>query len=53
VFVGEHTAPTHAWVSSSLHSAVRGVVQVLLELGLVSEAKRVNEEWMGRWIQRD
>lgn len=53
VFVGEHTAPTHAWVSSSLHSAVRGVVQVLLELGLVSEAKGVNEEWMGRWIQRD
>lgn len=53
VFIGEHTAPTHAWVSSSLHSAVRGVVQVLLEAGLVDEAKGVNEEWMGRWIERD
>ncbi|OJJ79333.1 flavin monoamine oxidase family protein [Aspergillus glaucus CBS 516.65] len=53
VFIGEHTAPTHAWVSSSLHSAVRGVVQVLLDLGLVNEAKGVNEEWMGRWIERD
>ncbi|KAL5050626.1 hypothetical protein BDW71DRAFT_215872 [Aspergillus fruticulosus] len=50
IFVGEHTAPTHAWVSSSLQSAVRGVVQLLLELGLVDEAKEVNERWMGRWI---
>lgn len=50
VFIGEHTAPTHAWVSSSLHSAVRGSVQLLLELGLVGEAKRINQEWMGRWI---
>ncbi|KAL6238777.1 hypothetical protein BDW75DRAFT_251968 [Aspergillus navahoensis] len=51
IFVGEHTAPTHAWVSSSLQSAVRGVVQLLLELGLVDEAKEVNERWMGRWIK--
>ncbi|KAE8418619.1 hypothetical protein BDV36DRAFT_253849 [Aspergillus pseudocaelatus] len=51
IFIGEHTAPTHAWVSSSLHSSVRGVVQLLLELGLVEEAKRVNKEWMGRWIR--
>ncbi|KAL3431270.1 hypothetical protein BDV09DRAFT_198889 [Aspergillus tetrazonus] len=51
IFVGEHTAPTHAWVSSSLQSAVRGVVQLLLELGLVDEAKEVNERWMARWIK--
>ncbi|KAB8071405.1 hypothetical protein BDV29DRAFT_193299 [Aspergillus leporis] len=51
IFVGEHTAPTHAWVSSSLQSSVRGVVQLLLELGLVEEAKRVNKVWMGRWIR--
>lgn len=52
IFIGEHTAPTHAWVSSSLHSAVRGSVQLLLDLGLVEEAKQLNEKWMGRWIQR-
>ncbi|KAL4812861.1 hypothetical protein BDW67DRAFT_188211 [Aspergillus spinulosporus] len=51
IFVGEHTAPTHAWVSSSLQSSVRGVVQLLLELGLVDEAKEVNKKWMGRWIK--
>jgi monoamine oxidase len=51
IFIGEHTAPTHAWVSSSLHSAVRGSVQLLLELGLVDEAKQINQKWMGRWIQ--
>ncbi|KAF9891054.1 hypothetical protein FE257_004989 [Aspergillus nanangensis] len=46
IFLGEHTAPTHAWVSSALQSAV----QLLLELGLVDEAKRLNRQWMGRWI---
>ncbi|KAL2813765.1 hypothetical protein BDW59DRAFT_178172 [Aspergillus cavernicola] len=51
IFIGEHTAPTHAWVSSSLHSSVRGSVQLLLELGLVDEAKELNEKWMGRWIK--
>ncbi|EGX95719.1 amine oxidase [Cordyceps militaris CM01] len=50
IFIGEHTAPTHAWISSSLHSAVRGTVQLLLELGMVDEAKKVNREWMGQWI---
>ncbi|TQV93051.1 L-amino acid oxidase LaoA [Cordyceps javanica] len=50
IFIGEHTAPTHAWISSSLHSSVRGTVQLLLELGMVDEAKKVNREWMGRWI---
>lgn len=51
IFIGEHTAPTHAWVSSSLHSAVRGSVQLLLELGLVNEAKELNQRWMWRWIK--
>ncbi|KAJ5678863.1 hypothetical protein N7462_007107 [Penicillium macrosclerotiorum] len=51
IFIGEHTAPTHAWVSSSLHSSVRGSVQLLLELGLVDEAKELNKRWMGRWIK--
>ncbi|KAF1917887.1 hypothetical protein BDU57DRAFT_514362 [Ampelomyces quisqualis] len=51
IFIGEHTAPTNAWVSSALYSAVRGTVQLLLELGLVDEAKEVNRRWMGRWIQ--
>ncbi|KAL4928978.1 flavin monoamine oxidase family protein [Aspergillus undulatus] len=51
IFIGEHTAPTHAWVSSSLQSAVRGAVQLLLELGLVDEAKELNHKWMGRWIK--
>lgn len=51
IFIGEHTAPTHAWVSSSLHSAVRGAVQLLLDLGLYDEAKELNQRWMGQWIQ--
>lgn len=51
ILIGEHTAPTHAWISSSLHSAVRGAMQLLLELGLVDEAKELNQRWMGRWIQ--
>ncbi|CEH19540.1 l-amino acid oxidase [Ceraceosorus bombacis] len=51
IFIGEHTAPTHAWISSSLHSSVRGTIQLLLELGLVDEAKQLNKQWMGRWIR--
>lgn len=51
IFIGEHTAPTHAWVSSSLHSSVRGSVQLLLDLGLIDEAKELNRRWMGRWIK--
>ncbi|KAI0387444.1 L-amino acid oxidase LaoA [Hypomontagnella monticulosa] len=50
IFIGEHTAPTHAWISSSLHSAVRGSVQLLLELGMIDEAKKLNRQWMGEWI---
>jgi monoamine oxidase len=53
IFIGEHTAPTHAWISSALHSSVRGSVQLLLELGMVEEAKKLNKQWMGRWIEAD
>ncbi|KAI1137530.1 hypothetical protein F5Y05DRAFT_414087 [Hypoxylon sp. FL0543] len=51
IFIGEHTAPTHAWISSSIYSAVRGAIQLLLEIGLVDEAKELNKRWMGRWIR--
>ncbi|KAI8932973.1 hypothetical protein NX059_010441 [Plenodomus lindquistii] len=50
VFVGEHTSYTHSWVFSALESAVRGSVQMLLDVGLVDEAKSVNRRWMARWI---
>lgn len=50
VFIGEHTSYTHSWVFSALESAARGTVQMLLDLGLVDEAKQINEEWMARWI---
>ena len=51
VWVGEHTSYTQAWIASALESAVRGTVQLLLELGLVDEAKTVTKQWMGRWIR--
>ncbi|KAF1965834.1 hypothetical protein BU23DRAFT_336263 [Bimuria novae-zelandiae CBS 107.79] len=50
VFIGEHTSYTHAWIFSALDSAVRGTAQVLLDMGLVDEAKQIVETWMGRWI---
>jgi monoamine oxidase len=50
VFVGEHTSYTHAWIFSALESAVRGSAQLLLDMGLVDEAKQVTEFWMARWI---
>ena len=50
VFVGEHTSYTHAWIASALESGIRGSVQLLLELGLVDEAKAVVDKWMARWI---
>ena len=37
-------------VSSALESGIRGSVQLLLELGLVDEAKAINEKFMARWI---
>lgn len=53
IVLGEHTAPTHAWISSSLYSAVRGAVQLLLEIGLIDEAKELNQRWMGRWVKTE
>ncbi|KAH7070108.1 flavin-containing amine oxidoreductase-domain containing protein [Paraphoma chrysanthemicola] len=50
IFIGEHTSYTHAWIFSALDSAVRGTAQLLLDMGLVDEAKQVVETWMGRWI---
>lgn len=50
VFIGEHTSYTHAWIFSALESAVRGTTQLLLDMGLVDEAKQVTNQWMARWI---
>ena len=50
VFIGEHTSYTHAWIFSALESAVRGTTQLLLDMGLVDEAKTVTTAWMGRWL---
>lgn len=50
IFIGEHTSYTHAWVFSALDSAVRGTTQLLLDMGLVDEAKQIVNTWMGRWI---
>jgi monoamine oxidase len=50
VFVGEHTSYTHAWIWSALESAVRGTTQLLLDMGLVDEAKEITNTWMARWI---
>ncbi|KAI1762386.1 flavin-containing amine oxidoreductase [Hypoxylon sp. FL1150] len=50
IFVGEQTSYTHAWIASALESGIRGGVQLLLELGLVDEAKATAEKWMARWI---
>ncbi|KAI1879433.1 hypothetical protein JX265_002387 [Neoarthrinium moseri] len=50
IFVGEQTSYTHAWIASALESGVRGAIQLMLELGLVDEAKAANQKWMARWI---
>jgi monoamine oxidase len=51
IFVGEHTSFTHGWIFSALESAVRGTVQLLLDMGLVDEAKQVTNTWMARWLK--
>ncbi|KAJ5597204.1 hypothetical protein N7537_007288 [Penicillium hordei] len=50
IFIGEHTSYTHSWIASALESSVRGTVRLLLELGLVDEAKEITKTWMGRWV---
>ncbi len=37
-------------VASALESGIRGSVQLLLELGLVDEAKEITKTFMARWI---
>lgn len=51
IFIGEHTSYTHAWISSALDSALRGTIQLLLDLGFVDEAKQIVETWKARWIK--
>lgn len=41
VMSGEGTSYTSSWIASALESGVRAATQVLLELGLVDEAKDV------------
>ncbi|ROT39642.1 L-amino-acid oxidase [Sodiomyces alkalinus F11] len=50
IFVGEHTGVTHAWIAPAVETGLRGAVQLLLELGLVDEAKEAVDKWAGRWI---
>lgn len=50
VFSGEGTSYTSAWIAAALESGVRASVQILLELGLVDEAKVVVDKWMARWL---
>ena len=50
VFIGEHTSYTHGWIFSALESSVRGTTQLLLDMGLVDEARSTTETWMARWI---
>ena len=50
VFIGEAATFTHTWMFSALESAARGTVQLLLDMGLVDEAKQITNTWMARWI---
>lgn len=50
IMVGEHTGYVHGWIAGALETAVRGAVQLCLELGLVEEAKEIVDTWMARWI---
>ncbi|KAJ1323477.1 FAD-dependent oxidoreductase [Microdochium nivale] len=51
VFIGEAATFTHTWLFSAIEAAVRGTVQLLLDMGLVDEAKEIAETWMARWIE--
>ncbi|KAG5984514.1 hypothetical protein E4U55_004410 [Claviceps digitariae] len=51
IFIGEHTSYTHGWISSAIDSGIRGAVQLMLELGLVDEAKAAVKKWMVPWIK--
>jgi hypothetical protein len=49
--IGEHTWITHAWISAALHSAIRGVVMILVEHGHVDEAKEIVNHWNETWMK--
>ncbi|KAL1916166.1 uncharacterized protein VTP21DRAFT_6170 [Calcarisporiella thermophila] len=49
-FAGEHTDYKHGWISSALNSAARSVVQVLVEMGHVDEAKKLKKDWDLFWV---
>ncbi|KAG6217694.1 hypothetical protein E4U50_003148 [Claviceps purpurea] len=51
IFIGEHTSYTHGWISAAVDSGIRGAVQMMLELGLVDEAKAAVEKWMAPWVK--
>jgi monoamine oxidase len=51
VFIGEAATFTHTWIFSALESATRGTVQLLLDMGLVDEAKQITNTWMARFIE--
>ncbi|KAI8244148.1 L-amino-acid oxidase [Colletotrichum sp. SAR 10_96] len=51
VFIGEAATFTHTWAFSALESALRGTVQLLLDMGLVDEAKQITNTWMARFIE--
>lgn len=51
VFIGEAATFTHTWIFSALESATRGTVQLLLDMGLVDEAKQITKTWMARFIE--
>ncbi|KAH7326455.1 flavin-containing amine oxidoreductase [Stachybotrys elegans] len=50
IFIGEQTSAIQGWISGALESGIRGGVQLMLELGLVDEAKETVNKWMARWI---
>ncbi|KAI8144714.1 hypothetical protein BJV82DRAFT_56982 [Fennellomyces sp. T-0311] len=50
VFVGEHTDIKQSWISSALHSALRGVAMVLVEHGYISEARSMARHWKATWL---
>ncbi|KAG2177779.1 hypothetical protein INT43_003026 [Umbelopsis isabellina] len=51
IFVGEHTFVSHAWISSALHSAIRGVTMLLVQHGHVDEAKDMIAHWNETWLK--
>ncbi|KAG2220627.1 hypothetical protein INT45_014057 [Circinella minor] len=52
VFIGEHTDIKQSWISSALHSAIRGVTMILVEYGYIVEAKQLIHHWNAtHWLK--